>query len=81
MSEEEILPPVGELVVSTIKEIVPYGAYVTLDEYDDTEGLLHIAELSSRWVKNIRDHVRENQKRILQRFRKLKEQPKKNKER
>jgi translation initiation factor 2 subunit 1 len=59
------LPEPGELVVSTVKKIAPYGAYVALDEFNDTEGLLHISEISSRWVKNIRDHVRENQKVVL----------------
>ena len=66
MSENApFLPEPGELVVSTVKTIVPYGAYVALDEFNDTEGLLHISEISSRWVKNIRDHVRENQKVVL----------------
>lgn len=59
------LPEAGELVVATIVRISPYGAYATLDEYDDAEGLLHISEVSSRWVKNIRDHVREKQKTVL----------------
>ncbi|MFX0093673.1 MAG: translation initiation factor IF-2 subunit alpha [Candidatus Hodarchaeota archaeon] len=61
----ELLPESGELVITTIKEIVPYGAYVTLDEYENAEGLLHISEVSSRWVKNIRDHIRERQKTVL----------------
>ncbi len=65
MSENVFLPRAGELVVATIKRIVPYGAYVTLDEYGDAEGLLHISEVSSRWVRNIRNHVRERQKTIL----------------
>ena len=51
-------PEPGFLVVGTINRVVPYGAYVTLNEYSDKEGLLHISELSSRWVKNIRNHVR-----------------------
>lgn len=59
-------PETGELIVATVSGIVPYGAYVKLDEYDDKEGLIHISELSSRWVKNIRDHVREGQKTVLQ---------------
>jgi len=58
-------PEVGDLVIATVKSIAPYGAYVTLDEYDDKEGLLHISEVSSSWVKNIRDHVREGQKTVL----------------
>jgi len=58
-------PVVGELVVATIRRIESYGAYVSLDEYQK-EGLLHISEISSRWVRNIRNHVREGQKVVLQ---------------
>jgi len=58
-------PEVGDLVIGTVTQIVPYGAYVTLDEYNIEGGLLHISELSSRWVKNIRSHVREGQKVVL----------------
>jgi translation initiation factor 2 subunit 1 len=70
LSEKEItslraLPEVGELVIATITKIMDYGAYATLDEYENTEGLLHISEISSTWVKNIRDHVREKQKVVL----------------
>jgi len=57
-------PEVGELVVATVKTITGYGAYVVLDEYGK-EGLLHISEISSTWVKNIRDFVREKQKVVL----------------
>jgi translation initiation factor 2 subunit 1 len=56
---------VGELVVATIKKLESYGAYVLLDEYNK-EGLLHISEISSRWVRNIRNHIREGQKVVLQ---------------
>ena len=59
------LPEPWELVVATITRVVPYGAYATLDEYNNVEGLLHISELSTRWVKNIKDHVREGQKTVL----------------
>ncbi len=59
-------PEVGDLVVATVKRVESYGAYVTLDEYGGKEGLLHISEISSRWVRNIRNHVRPNQKVVLQ---------------
>jgi translation initiation factor 2 subunit 1 len=59
-------PQVGDLVVVTVQRIVSYGAYVTLDEYENSEGLLHISEISSSWVRNIRNHVRERQKVVLQ---------------
>lgn len=58
-------PEIGEFVVASVRRIESYGAYVYLDEYNK-EGLLHISEISSRWVRNIRNHVRQGQKIVLQ---------------
>jgi translation initiation factor 2 subunit 1 len=58
---EEGFPDVGNFVMCTVTEIFPYGAMVKLDEYD-LEGMVPIREISSSWVKNIRNHVKENQK-------------------
>ena len=57
-------PEVGDLVIATVERITDYGVYVRLDEYDK-EGLLHVSEVASRWVRNIRDYVREGQKVVL----------------
>ncbi|HVO36618.1 MAG TPA: S1 RNA-binding domain-containing protein, partial [Candidatus Acidoferrum sp.] len=57
-------PEPGDLVIATIQSVTDYGAYAKLDEYDK-QGLLHISEISSSWVRNIRDFVRENQKIVL----------------
>lgn len=57
-------PEVGDLVIATVKEVTGYGAYVTLDEYNKT-GLVHISEISSSWVRNIRNFLREQQKVVL----------------
>ncbi len=59
-------PEVGYVVIATVKRVESYGAYVQLDEFGDKEGLLHISEISSRWVRNIRNHVRQGQKVVLQ---------------
>lgn len=56
------LPDEGELVVGTVYKVVNYGAFAKLEEYVGKEAFIHISEVSSGWVKNIRDHVRENQK-------------------
>ena len=58
-------PEVGDLVVASVTRVVDYGAYVKLDEYDSVEGLIHISEIASTYVKNIRVHVREGQKLVL----------------
>jgi len=57
-------PEVGDLVMATVETVTDYGAYVKLDEYDK-RGLLHISEISSSWIRNIRNFVREGQKVVL----------------
>jgi len=57
-------PEVGDLVIATIETVTDYGAYAKLDEYDK-RGLLHVSEISSSWIRNIRDFVREGQKLVL----------------
>ncbi len=65
ISNKEEYPEVGEVVIATVTRIADYGAYVKLDEYQNKEGLIHISEMSTTWVKNIRDHVRDRQKIVL----------------
>jgi translation initiation factor 2 subunit 1 len=55
-------PDEGELVVCSVSNVKNFGAFVTLDEYESKEGFIHIAEVSSGWIKYIRDYVREGQK-------------------
>ncbi len=64
MRRKDEWPEVDELVIATVEEVIDHGAYVTLDEYDK-RGFLHISEVSSSWVRNIRDYVRERQKVVL----------------
>ena len=55
-------PEPGSLVVCTVTQVVDFGAFVSLDEYAGKQGLIHISEVASGWIKYIRDHVREGQK-------------------
>lgn len=57
-------PEVGDLVIVTVESVTDYGAYVKLDEFGK-RGLLHVSEISSSWIRNIRDFVREGQKLVL----------------
>jgi translation initiation factor 2 subunit 1 len=60
--QREGWPEPGDLVVCTVAQVVDFGAFVTLDEYVGKQGLIHISEVASGWIKYIRDHVREGQK-------------------
>jgi len=54
-------PEIGEIVVVKVKKILSYGVFVELLEYDGLTGFVHISEVASSWVKNIRNFVKENQ--------------------
>lgn len=62
MSDEEIWPEIGEMLVCTIKTVKQNGVYVNLEGYPGREGFIFIGEIASGWVKNIRSHVREGQR-------------------
>ncbi len=65
MSEHKLeWPESGDLVIATIESVMDYGAYANLDEYSK-RGFLHISEISSARVRNVRDYVREKQKMVL----------------
>lgn len=55
------MPEQDELVLVTVKKIMPYGAFCTLDEYSNREAFVHISEVAPRWIKNIHEFLREGQ--------------------
>jgi translation initiation factor 2 subunit 1 len=59
---ERSWPSAGELVVCTVRNIKDFAAFVSLDEYENLEGLIPISEIPTGWIKYIRDHIREGQK-------------------
>ncbi len=63
------MPEKDELVLATIKKIMPYGAFCTLDEYDKREAFVHISEVAPRWIKNIHEFLHEGQKVVARVFR------------
>jgi translation initiation factor 2 subunit 1 len=54
-------PDPGDLVVGRVDEIEDFGVFVDLQQYEDKRGLVHISEVASGWIKNVRDHVNEGQ--------------------
>jgi translation initiation factor 2 alpha subunit (eIF-2alpha) len=64
MEETKKTPRHGELVITTISKITNFGAYCKLVEYGDMEAFLPIREISSGWIKNIREYVHEGQKLV-----------------
>ncbi|MDI3483257.1 MAG: translation initiation factor 2 subunit 1 [Candidatus Methanomethylophilaceae archaeon] len=62
MARAQDYPESGELVVCTVKSVKNFGAFVSLDEYGDKEGFVHVRDVATGWVKYIRDYIREGQK-------------------
>jgi len=62
MPRNKGFPDRGELVVCSVTSVKDFGAFVTLDEYGDKEGFIHIRDAATGWVKYLRDHIREGQK-------------------
>lgn len=46
---------VGQTLEGKVTGIQPYGAFVALDE--ETQGLVHISEITHGYVKNVHDHL------------------------
>jgi translation initiation factor 2 subunit 1 len=57
------LPSDGEFVLIKISKIMPYGAYCSLTEYN-IDAYLPISEISSGWIKNIHEFIKEGQQDV-----------------
>ncbi len=64
VKKKQNFPSEGDLVICTITKVFSHGAFARLDEYADREGFIHISEVASTWIKNIRDFVKEGQKTV-----------------
>ncbi len=51
------IPQDGDIVLCTVKKILTHSVFVSLDEYNDLEGMLHISEVSPGRIRNLRDFV------------------------
>lgn len=64
-TEIQDLPEQGEIVMATITKVMDHGAYVTLDEYEDIQGFLHISEIAPGWIRSVNRFVKEGEKKVL----------------
>lgn len=63
-------PEIDELVVSQIASIERLAVYADLEDYTGNtgtraRGMIHISELANRWIKNISNYVKINQRIVL----------------
>ena len=63
--EIQEMPEQGEIVLATITKVMDHGAYVTLDEYDDIQGFLHISEIAPGWIRSVNRFVKDGEKKVL----------------
>lgn len=59
------LPEVGEIIVATVTKIMDQGAYVTLDEYNNVQGFLHISEIATGWIRHVEKFLKVGEKKVL----------------
>ena len=52
-------PAEEEIVLCTVKKILHNSIFVSLDEYQNIEGMIHISEIAAGRIRNIRDYVKE----------------------
>jgi len=64
MVKRKGLPEWGEFVLVIINRITPYAAWCSLQEYPDVEGMIHVSEVSGKWVHDIRDFVKINKQYV-----------------
>jgi len=55
------LPEPGDIVVVKIKKVLDYGVFADLIEFEGQSGFIHISQVASSWIKNIRNFVKEGQ--------------------
>jgi translation initiation factor 2 subunit 1 len=64
-TETQEMPEQGEIIVATVTKVMDHGAYVTLDEYDDIQGFLHISEIAPGWIRSVNRFVKDGEKKVL----------------
>lgn len=61
---EQKYPEVDEAVTVKVNQIAEMGAYVSLLEYDNIEGMILFSELSRKRIRSINKHIRVGKKEV-----------------
>lgn len=64
MYTREGLPEKGDLVICTVKRVLPHSAFVNLDEFKGKEAMLHDSELSRKWTRNRKSYLKIGRKLV-----------------
>lgn len=62
---EETYPEIESLVMVNVRNIAEMGAYVTLLEYNNIEGMILLSELSRRRIRSINKLIRVNRNEVV----------------
>ncbi|KAH9478802.1 Eukaryotic translation initiation factor 2 subunit alpha [Psilocybe cubensis] len=62
---EQRYPEVDELVMVQVRQIAEMGAYVKLLEYDNTEGMILLSELSRRRIRSVQKLIRVGRNEVV----------------
>jgi len=62
---ENQFPEVDDLVMVNVKSIAEMGAYVSLLEYNDIEGMILLSELSRRRIRSINKLIRVGKQEVV----------------
>ncbi len=65
MVRKKGFPSFGEKVIVTVTNVTPYSAICKLEEYPGKEGMIHISEVSGKWVRDIRNFVKQNKTYVV----------------
>jgi translation initiation factor 2 subunit 1 len=57
--KKQSYPERSDLAICTVTKIQFNSIFVSLDEYDKKQGIIHISEISPGRIRNIRDYVKE----------------------
>lgn len=62
---ENQYPEVDDLVMVTVQQIADMGAYVTLNEYNNLEGMVLLSELSRRRIRSVQRLIRVGKQEVV----------------